>query len=653
MQQLKKQYAEKIATVGLAQSLTYEIPTHFRLEVDPVGETYEEGLSARIADPLWMLARQWQFGEFDGEDAGWPILADYSIAGVPVIGYGPGADPTAEAFRPFAAGEAPLEAMVEAEPLLTANSHARANAEAGQMLVRLATTAGRGDIASAARAAYPGYRSADTQPDDPLSDPAGALWYLLLADRCIDASALAADLRKNVDGVGVLLALPQPLIDQGLAMDAAPVLSGWLAWMSDYIFEPDTNPAWLPRRQEYAFELAVGANGRRQRLDADEYIDGRIDAHDFDLKSNLPQNVLPNVAGEALDDLTPRQSIPAQIDYAGMPASRFWEFEDGQVNFARLQAGPLDLVRMMVAEYALVHGNDWFLVPARVKAGGLYRVKDLTITDTFGRQTAVNPVATPNGLNWRLQGLSTPQGSADANWLFVPPPLSDTLEGEPLEEVALVRDEMANLAWAIEKRVQGKSGEPLDRTLEDQRYGIRQQPTVAGTEASQLYRLMTPVPSHWLPLIPVRKSAADLSVSLLLQRAGMKRFYRVDAAAMAAIDGYAEFIARLRESPDFVEVVPFDPALPEDQQDVQVFIFHPRGRLLRARSEGPITEDSLLIEEAEVPRTGAFVERRFNYARTADGRAWLWVGRKKRVGRGEASSGLRFDGAVRAGQYWE
>ena len=436
-------------------------------------------------------------------------------------------------------------------------------------------------------------------------------------------------------------------------MDAAPVLSDWLAWMADYIFEPAAkeNPAWLSRRQEYAFEVAVGDDNDRLRLDADEYLDGRVDWHDFDRKGGLPQGALANVTSPLLDDAKPRSSIPAQIQYAGMPASRFWEFEDGQVNFARLQAGPLDLVRMMVAEYALVHGNDWFLVPARVKAGGLYRVKDFAVTDTFGRQTIVNPIAADAGLNWRLQGLSTPQGTADASWLFVPPPLSDTLEGDPLEEVALVRDEMANLAWAIEKRVQGVSGEPLDRALEDQRYGIRQQPTAAGTDANQLYRLMTPVPSHWLPLIPVRKSAADLSVSLLLQRAGMKRFYRVDAAAMAAIDGYAEFIARLRESPDFVEVVPFDPALPVDEQDVQVFIFHPRGRLLRANAQGSITQDSLLIEEAEVPRVGAVVERRFNYARTADGRAWLWVGRKKRVGRGEASSALRFDTAVQSGQY--
>src|SRR6185312_6067754 len=31
------------------------------------------GLEARIHDPLWMLTRQWQFGEFRAEDAGSPI----------------------------------------------------------------------------------------------------------------------------------------------------------------------------------------------------------------------------------------------------------------------------------------------------------------------------------------------------------------------------------------------------------------------------------------------------------------------------------------------------------------------------------------------------------------------------------------------------
>ncbi len=622
-----------------------EIPLDFRLEVDPRGDSYDEALAARVADPLWMLARQWQFREFDGEDAGSPVGVDYRLDGMPVLGYAPGLEPKNADFDAFAAGDLPLEARVEAEPLLAAGAHPKANIEAGQVLARYCANAGRNDIAKAAQKAYPGTLDA---PPDPLSDVAGMLWHLLLDGHGIDAVALAADLRANREPDGTLSALPQALVDAGLAIDAARVLEQWLEWMDDFIVEPTDNPAWQPNRLEYAFELAAGEQRRRMRLDAQEYVDGRIDWHDFDIRSGH-RNILRDLDAKPLDDPADRESIPTRVQYAGMPATRFWEFEDGQVNFARLQAGPLDLVRMMVAEYALVHGNDWFLVPARVRAGGLYRVQKMQVRDTFGRVTTVQPVSNAAGSDWRLHGLvNAGNGSVDGATLFIPPPLSDTLEGDPLEEVALVRDEMANLAWAIEKRVQGTSGEPLDRALEDQRYSLGQQPTVPSTDASLVYRLMTPVPSHWLPLIPVR-DPGSLSLDIRLQRAGMKRFYRIDAAALAAIDGYADFIDRLRNSPEFVTAVPVasnNPANP----DVQVFVFHPRGLLLRADPGQPIGKDSLLIEEEEVPRAGIHVERRFNYARTADGRAWLWCGRRKRVGRGEASSGLRFDIGVKPGR---
>ena len=43
-----------------------------RLEPSPREADIDEGLAARVHDPLWMLARQWQFGEFRGDDAGSP-----------------------------------------------------------------------------------------------------------------------------------------------------------------------------------------------------------------------------------------------------------------------------------------------------------------------------------------------------------------------------------------------------------------------------------------------------------------------------------------------------------------------------------------------------------------------------------------------------
>jgi hypothetical protein len=639
------------------QTVIAAITTLYRLEVDPAGDGYDEALSARVADPLWMLARQWQFGELDGEDAGSPLEVRYRLEGTAVLGWAPGRDPAFDSFRALgdpALGAAPLEAQVEAEPVFAAKQpHRRALAEAGRMLSRLASDAGQPALADTVRGVFP---LAMPAPADPPSDPAGLLWHLLLDERCIDAGQLVAALRPLRQADGTLAGLPPELLAAGVVAGAQPLFEQWLRWADDFVFEGD-NAAWLPEHQEYAFELAAGRGAgdgaRRFRLDAQEYVDGRIDWHDFDLAPADAATLMPGDA-PVLDDAASRLSFATPVQYPGMPASRYWEFEDARVNFARIDAAKLDLVRMMVAEYALVHGNDWFMVPARLLAGGLYRVVAMNVTDTFGVVTEVAPVAADDGIAWRLQGLSSPnaapgQDNADGAWLFLPPPLSDALEGDPLEEVAFARDEMANLVWAIEKRVQGTSGEPLDRSLEDQRYSIRQQPTLAMSSAPLLYRLMTAVPSHWLPLLPARE-AGNLSLDIHLLRGAMKRFYRQDAEALAATPGLAEFLQRLRASGDFVEALtPVDPGRADD---LAVFAFHPRGLLLRSDpAVNPAHEQPpLRIAEEEVGRDGVVVERRFQYARTADGRAVLWVGRSKRVGRGEASSGLRFDVQLRPGQ---
>ena len=87
----------------------------------PVGRAagVEEGLAARLADPLWLLARQWQLGEFRGDDAG-------SATSVTVAGVAhhptwwrpePDADqPAAHPWQPWTVADGPLERLIEAEP---------------------------------------------------------------------------------------------------------------------------------------------------------------------------------------------------------------------------------------------------------------------------------------------------------------------------------------------------------------------------------------------------------------------------------------------------------------------------------------------------------------------------------------------------------
>ena len=51
------------------------ITTWSRIEPRNVATNIDIGYAARVHDPLWLLARQWQVGEFQGEDAGTPIVA--------------------------------------------------------------------------------------------------------------------------------------------------------------------------------------------------------------------------------------------------------------------------------------------------------------------------------------------------------------------------------------------------------------------------------------------------------------------------------------------------------------------------------------------------------------------------------------------------
>src|SRR3954454_15039051 len=81
--------------------------TWSRLEPLPTSDDVSESLQARIADPLWMLARQWQFNELQGEDAGSPIAADLKVSGVRVTSL-VGGGVAAIAL----AGAPPVEALV-------------------------------------------------------------------------------------------------------------------------------------------------------------------------------------------------------------------------------------------------------------------------------------------------------------------------------------------------------------------------------------------------------------------------------------------------------------------------------------------------------------------------------------------------------------
>ena len=107
-------------------------------------------LPARIADPLWMLARQWQSGEFQAEDAGTPlqVKVDYSTHRPTRLQLG-------ESQPSEDLGDIPLEKWVEQEWL---DMDWRTSIRVGQKFEQL-LKAHKAEAIPILRDEFPGYRA--------------------------------------------------------------------------------------------------------------------------------------------------------------------------------------------------------------------------------------------------------------------------------------------------------------------------------------------------------------------------------------------------------------------------------------------------------------------------------------------------------------
>jgi hypothetical protein len=566
-----------------------------RLEPGCRDKSLAPGLEARVHDPLWLLARQRQLGELTADaDLGAAVTVELTAEATSLSAYRPG-PPGGVAPAPYDPSKVPLEAVVEAEPVRAAAT-ARLRIQAGLSFLRLLATHGIERYGAAYRARY-----ALASPDA-LPGADSRRFVAVVAGRAPDGvrlyEELAEALRPSGGGAGALPA--EPAVDPADRDRVLAAAEAFLAWFDAFFVEPAAGAdAWISERMEYAFGIGAPAGDEGVALEADEFTDGRLDWHAF---TALPGEQAP--AGKPVT-IGPLTLVPAPVAYPGMAARRFWEFEDAVVDFGGVEAAPEDLGRMLLTEFALVFGGDWLLVPLEVPIGSLVRIVSLDVRDTFGRKLRVNPTSTLEGSlgGWRMFALSQigdPAQAPDgvfADALFVPPALAAGLQGRDLEEVLLLRDETANLAWAVERLVEGQNGAPVDRARVAYEGEGNDEPAARPEPARTFaYRLATPVPENWLPLLPERTRPEDPSIGL-----------RLGALPRTLPDGTTEPI-------------------------------RPQGRLLR-----PPGDEDLVLREEEVPRAGARVTRAYQLARWVDGSTFLWLGRRKGVGRGEGSSGLRFD----------
>jgi hypothetical protein len=552
-----------------------------RLELHARSRDLDPGLAADIADPLWLLARQWQFGEFQGEDTGTPVGAVLEATVARPAAYRGIAAGTDDRVPFLALPEAPLEAVVESEAVVAGPASLALVAEAGLQLYRMLDREGvPEDVRLVLRKVYP--IDARGQVDIDSMEAESRRSLLLITRASFDAARLHRD-AGDPPTVPASLGLPP-------ATEAAflRALTPWTGWYRARFAEFE-GERWRPSRMEYAVEVAAQAPDAYLVARTDRYADGRLDWPDFDLRA---EEKLPLTSGtlEAPTVVT-HELLPQRVRFRGMPVSRFWEFEDGNVYLGDIDAGPTDVVRLLLIEFALIASDDWWMLPLDVPARTLTRIDRLVVSNTFGERLAIRSATEVDGraAPWRMfvsTGDPAVETGAGRPWLLLVPTLARALEGAPIEEVAFLRDEMANLAWAIERKIEDASGRAEDR---HERWLAAREPPPEPPELTS-YRLATRVPPHWYPLVPVQ--AADHR-SIWLRRGRLLR--------------------SLDEPPEV-----------------------PKGRILEP-------EQPLRMHEEEVPRAGMRVTRAWQLARWHDGSTWLWVGRRKAVGRTERASDLRHD----------
>lgn len=554
-------------------------PALTRLEPQSVSGDPSSGADAVVADALWMIGRQWQLGELLGEDVGSPVSVRVRRRALPITAWAPAGrmdgtdgDVATPTWRSWPKG-ASLDELVEHVPRAGVERGLRWRAETGSQLAEMLRDAGHPDAADRLLTDHPLVLEPDPSDPDGHLDPVAERLFLVLGGAVPDGGSARAALEAGQPGW---------VTAAGDPAGAGAVAEDWLRWVGG---SPEAGGAWTTTRLEHRFLLRFGHSDDSVVLRATAFGSGAARWHHFewvrgatvalDGDANLP-------AIESASDVM----LATPLRYPGMPADRYWQLEENSVDVSGIEAQPHDLARLCLAEFALVSGDDWLAIPVDGMLGAVNQIESVEVTTTFGETVAVPEAADDRRRRGFRMFEVTTGGNESLPGVVLPPIAARPLLGETVEEIAFVRDETANMGWAVERIVPGRSGDPRRRTSEAP--PARPTPPDNVDPNAVLYELQVPVPKHWIPLVPVRTAPGVVGL-----RKG----------------------AMLSEG---------QPVLPAS------LLLEPT----------PLT-----FPTEEIPREGITVRAVPALARRADGSYARWTGHRISVGRGEGSSGFASDSA--------
>ncbi|MEP7106536.1 MAG: hypothetical protein ABI760_01115 [Ferruginibacter sp.] len=572
----------------------------------------ESALRFEIRDALWMLTRQWQFGELDGEDAGTAAFANIRAEQSPITGVGPASRPVGE----FDINKIPFEPAIEREKSIPdIASRLEMGRHWERLLVKRLPAAKAKDIVTRFRN-NTRFHFTTGLPDN--ADRAGLFQHaqqysdeasmLLLGSvsggRAFDGYLLMREL-QSANTASVFLTEPDEQVD------AAG--HEFIEWFERIYGQSDTGNCWHPQHLEYQPQLSfVDAAGQAGVLRKEEYYGDGFEWHGFLPRPSWNKEQDSIDFGDSRKQIT-ETVIPSGVRFRGMPSVRLWEMEDAQVDFGSIRATSTELSKMVFAEFGLVYGNDWLIAPIQFSCGSMCRIAGIVITDTFGKETLLGEISPDK--SWSF--FQTAESENRQRWLFLANGSEFIQESKAVEKVSFLRDEMANMVWGVEEITRdpyggGRDGESLAKQTMALVNSLN--PQNKASDEGKLsaegwkYKAGTLMAENRIPFIPMAMDPAQqISFNkrkVILQRAAMPR----------VADDFAPIRIRPRTS------LLGQPGRPENEKPDPLFIF-----------------------EEEIPRTGIVLSLVWKRTRWFNGQTHVWLSRKKTVGTGEIDANFRFD----------
>lgn len=572
----------------------------------------ENALRFEIRDALWMLTRQWQFGELDGEDAGTAAFVNILAEQSPITALGSQTKPP----QPFDIGIMPFELPLEREKFIPGIAD---RLEIGRqweriLLKRLPAATAKITIRQFKNIALFHFATGLTNTVEPKEKFTHAQRY---SDDTFISLTESVARGRALDGYAFLRELQSGKMASVFLPQADDVINKagkeLIDWFNRVYQQSGPANCWHEQHLEYQPQLGfTGATGTGTVLRKEEYFGEGIAWYGFEpVKSWDGQSapaVLPDKRKQVKETL-----IPAGVRFRGMPSTRLWEMEDAQVDFGSIRASSTELSKMLFAEFGLVYGNDWLVAPLHFDYGSMCRVTGMVMTDTFGKETVL-PEIIPHQ-NWAF--FQNVTAETDKRWLFLANTADVVQEGSPVEKVSFLRDEMANLVWGVEEIINnpyggGRDGETQAKKVKQFVESLNP-PDIASPEGQVSaegwqYKAGTLMAENRIPFIPLVTNPADVSRfkkrQVILQRAATPRV--ADQFAPVRIRPLTSLLGRLETD--------------ESQRPQPLFIF-----------------------EEEIPKTGMKLSLAWKRTRWFNGQTLTWLARKKAVGTGEIDANFRFD----------